>query len=522
MYNYIIIDDEPLIRMGTLKKLEALSDKIYCIGQADNGKEAIALVEKHAPDIIILDMEMPVMNGTRLLTHLAEHYPEIQLIVISGYKNFDYIKHAIASNVIDYILKPFTSEQIQQTMLQALKRIETSESIHNQIRISEDEKENAYYEHDIQFLQNLILNYPSADTDIHSQKLSFLRSATRFCLLLLCTTAPAESLKLEEHLNELGFSEIALFLPHPSNPNLSFFLLSVSAEANYKPHIFYLQFIKEFTTYIETLCSLAYWGVSNLLPEIEQLSHAYEQACTALSFMPIIQTQSAYYIYDSLNTLTSHEICWKKTNEFLFRAESGMVEQVHELLLELQDFYFSLPDLTLADIRYHYHQLTESCLLILKQYLNRPSPSGSMQRIVNEIFSIQELHDYYARFFENLTEMLKPKSIYAKHDTIEQIKIYTQRNYQKNLTVDFLASLFYLNSSYLSHLFRRQTGQKYVHYLNDIRIQKAKELILTTDRKLYQIARAVGYDNSKYFFRVFKKWVGMTPEQYRTSHHTPS
>ena len=120
------------------------------------------------------------------------------------------------------------------------------------------------------------------------------------------------------------------------------------------------------------------------------------------------------------------------------------------------------------------------------------------------------------RFFENLSTMLKPQSVYAIQDTIEQIKIYTQRNYQKNLTVDFLASLFYMNSSYLSHLFRRQTGEKYVQYLNGIRIAKAKDLLLTTDRKLYQIARSVGYDNVKYFFRVFKKWEGITPEQYRS------
>ena len=73
-----------------------------------------------------------------------------------------------------------------------------------------------------------------------------------------------------------------------------------------------------------------------------------------------------------------------------------------------------------------------------------------------------------------------------------------------------------MNSSYLSHLFRRQTGEKYVQYLNGIRIAKAKDLLLTTDRKLYQIARSVGYDNVKYFFRVFKKWEGITPEQYRS------
>lgn len=515
MYNYIIVDDEPLIRMGTLNKLHSLSDRINCVGEADNGSRAIDLVKLTAPDIIILDMEMPIMNGTQLLTYLSENYPDIQLIVISGYKSFDYIKHAISNNVIDYILKPFTEEQIQQTVLQAITRIETSASISAQIRVSEEQKELAYYEHDIQFLQNLILDYAPADMEIHSQKLSFLRNSGIFRLAVLYTCTSNETLKMDDHLNRLGFSEIVLFLPHPMNSNLSFFILSMPSETGLKAQHFYKQFIHELTAYIDTFQQTSYWGISNIIPELEQLHHAYTQACTALGSMPVVQEHSAFYIYDSFNVNTTHELLWEKADEFLFRIETGSTESVHELLLELQEFYRSVPKLTLADVKYHYHQLTEDCLLILKQYLNQPSPSGSMHSIINEIFSIRELNNYYTRFFENLSLMLKPKSIYAMQDTIEQIKIYTQRNYQKNITVEFLASLFYMNSSYLSHLFRRQTGQKYVQYLNNIRIEKAKELLQTTDRKLYQIARTVGYDNTKYFFRVFKKWTGVTPEQYR-------
>lgn len=105
MYQFIIVDDEPLIRLGTLKKLEPLKDQIHCSGEAGNGKQALKLIEEFHPDLVILDMEMPVMDGTQLLPFLAEHYPDMQLIVISGYKSFDYIKYAISANVIDYILK---------------------------------------------------------------------------------------------------------------------------------------------------------------------------------------------------------------------------------------------------------------------------------------------------------------------------------------------------------------------------------------------------------------------------------
>lgn len=120
------------------------------------------------------------------------------------------------------------------------------------------------------------------------------------------------------------------------------------------------------------------------------------------------------------------------------------------------------------------------------------------------------------QFFTQISSLLKPQSIYNHGDLIEQVKAYIDNNYQKNLSLEFLASLFYVNRSYLSHLFKTKQGKNYVDYLNEVRITKAKELLTTSKRNLYQIAKAVGYDNVKYFFRVFKKKVGLTPEQYRS------
>lgn len=138
-----------------------------------------------------------------------------------------------------------------------------------------------------------------------------------------------------------------------------------------------------------------------------------------------------------------------------------------------------------------------------------------MLNVVNHIFTLAELEDYYLQFFLNLTTLLKPNSVYAIDDVIEKIQIYIQRNYQKNLTQDFISSLFYINRSYLSTLFKARTGQKFIDYLNDIRISRSQELLRHSDKKMYQIARSVGYDNVKYFFRIFKKKNGESPEQWR-------
>lgn len=206
---------------------------------------------------------------------------------------------------------------------------------------------------------------------------------------------------------------------------------------------------------------------------------------------------------------------WDKTEEFLFRIDAGMEAQVKELTEELFGWYAKQSNYTLADVKYHCYTLSDQCAQILNQYLKGAENSGSMQNIVNHTFSLGELKNYYARFFANLAALIHPYTVYAANDTIERIQIYIQRNYQKNLNQEFISYLLNLNRSYLSTLFKAKTGEKFVDYLNKVRVEKSKELLRSTNQKLFYVAKAVGYDNAKYYSRVFKKFTGLTPEQYR-------
>ena len=168
----------------------------------------------------------------------------------------------------------------------------------------------------------------------------------------------------------------------------------------------------------------------------------------------------------------------------------------------------------------------EAIKLEVEEYLLKPVDPSEISEIFrrirdtldkqrNERQNMDKLKEYYLQFFLNITEMLKSESIYALDDVIEKVQVYIRHNYQKDLNQDFIASLFYMNRSYLSTLFRQKTGMKFVDYLNDVRIEKSKEMLSGSSRKMYQISKAVGYDNPKYFFRIFKKKTGITPEQYR-------
>lgn len=520
MYTYIVIDDEKLIRKGTIKKLQPMEDQITCVGEADNGQSGIALIQEVHPDFVILDMQMPVMGGHELLPYLAENYPGMPLIVISGYRDFDYVKQAISADAIDYILKPFSKEAIQECVSRALERLEDSQTLSRKLTDSYEQKEAAYYEYDIQYLTNLILGYHTGEGSISSERLKFINDTHRLMLLTLYFDSSADMQKtnIQQWLEDGGFGDLALYLPNPSAAQMGFLILFMPNTDLIRSPKLVDQISSALRDYARHLGTALLIGVSQSHSDISDLHTAFTETSEALNRQILTEDTKTVFYYKEPSDPKS--FIWDQEEEFLFRVEAGMPDEVQALTDRLFSLMCAAPGFTLADAKYYCYHLSSQCRTILNYYLKQETPksSNSIQNVVNYIFSLKELQEYYRQFFLNITGLLRDESIYAGDDVVEKIQTYMQHNYQKNLTQDFIASLFYLNRSYLSTLFKQKTGMKFIDYLNDIRIEKSKELLRDSSRKMYQISKNVGYDNPKYFFRIFKKKTGMTPEQYRELH----
>lgn len=495
-----------------------MEDKISCIGEAEDGNAGILLIEKSHPDFVILDMQMPGMDGTQLLPYLAEHYPGMPLIVISGFRDFDYVKHAISADAIDYLLKPFSREAICDCVQRALDRLENSQNISRQLLTSNEEKEAACYEYDIQYLTNLILGYHTGDSGLSSAKLQFINDTHRLVLLALYFQTQPDAYDIQGWLDEGGFGDLALFLDNSNIPQTGFLILFMPNEGVVSVSTLIRQITDALLVHARQLGLSLLIGTSRPHADLKELHTAFDETSIALNQQPLTGPSLSTYAYRE--EAAPRTMVWEHEDEFLFRIEAGMADEVSALTDELFSYMCTLSAFTLADAKYYCYYLSNQCQEILNYYLKQDTKkaSGSMQNVVSHIFCLEDLKKYYHQFFFNISEMLKNESIYALDDVIEKIKIYMQRNYQKNLTQDFIASLFYLNRSYLSTLFKQKTGMKFIDYLNEIRLEKSMELLAGSSRKMYQISKAVGYDNTKYFFRIFKKKTGQTPEQWRIAH----
>jgi two-component system response regulator YesN len=519
MYTYIVVDDESLIRKGTIKKLSSISDRVTCTGEASNGREALDLIKDRNPDIIITDMNMPVMDGGEFLSEITKKYPDKHIIVISGYKDFEYTRHAIKANAVDYILKPFRKEDLIESVENALRLIEDSTLMQKQLISNKAEKENAQYDYDITMLKNSILGYHTTEIRLTSEKLNFINDTHNLVLVTLHSKSPLAEENLQNFLRENGFGDLALYLQHIHNQNLGFMILFIPQRSALGIRDLCSQVVRSLSSLFAADHTITSFGISESHSSLTELNEAFMETVKALNHMEV-KEQGKTYFYNQITNNSALTIDWERSEELMFRIEAGMAEEISSLLEDLFRYITELPTCTLYDAKNYLFVLADQTKLIMTRYFDQVDPNSinsSVQNILNAMFSLNEIKEYYLQFFTNISKILAEKSVYATDDTIEKMKIYIDRNYQKDLTIEFISSLLYMNRSYLSHLFKEKTGDTFINYLNSARLLKAKQLLKDTDKKLYTIAKAVGYDNVKYFFRVFKRYEKITPEQYRNN-----
>lgn len=519
MYRYIVIDDEKPTRTGTIQKLASLSDQLVCIGEASNGEQGLELVKELHPDIVITDMKMPVLGGERLLPVLAEKYPDIYIIVISGYQDFEYSKQAIRANAVDYILKPFGEEEIVQSVRQAIKRITNASLVQSRIQESSDYKEALLISQDIETLRSMIDGYPLEAHTFSSDKFSFVNRNPLWHLILLHGTPSLPEKEINTFLSENEYTHISVYLPHRYAPTLGYLLLCTRSDVCRSSQQLCQSLLSKLHTFLYSEGSRLLCGISAPHTSLSEMYDAAKESIQALNQLKPSDTQTVFFYNAEITEPPT--IYWGSEAELLFYTESGKTQEVISLVKELFAYYRNLHCNSLGEIKRSCMNLSNQIKMTVDSYLSPASAASSHsseQSILNTLFSLDELEAYYQQLFANISQSLAPHHIYSDTDLIGNIKTYIERNYQKNISVEFVASLFHMNRTYLSHIFKKKHGKSFGDYLNLVRLEHAKAQLLQTDKKMYQIAKSAGYDNVRNLYRSFKKFEQTTPEQYRILH----
>lgn len=511
MYRAVIIDDEPRVRRGMTALIPQLDPEWSVIGQAKNGFEGLELVRRERPDLVITDIRMPKMNGLDLLNQLRGQ--EAHVVILSGYGLFEYAQTAIKFGALDYLLKPMKPDQIQQ-VLQRVKALKASASI--------ESSRNVLGEDDSALWKAWLFE---GETDFPPDALS---------LVPLIQERPFRVLLIEiDEFDELtsedqwGDRQLLLF----AVKNIIQDVLRIHSEVTcvymlqQGPQLAFLVENDPATTISESVAEqVRAWikiSVSiGLSPESRGLSAvplAYRQAREAMQNKWIYGLGRVHHYGSAADGELSTGYPLQLEETLVLALRNGQLEDALKHLDQFKAAVTHAP-MSYRLIRRYYLQLASSIMRLLYEYkiveyVVKSQPE--LFEIMDQDHPLEQFHQRLVQMISACADAMEWTRSHRHQRIIERAIQYIHEHYMKEVSLEDVAMDCKMSSGYFSSFFKQEKGVTFIEYITRLRIDKAKTLMSDESLRLYEIAELVGYQDVKYFSRVFKRNVGVTPAEYR-------
>ncbi|MDQ0256656.1 two-component system response regulator YesN [Evansella vedderi] len=513
----MIIDDEQHVRDG----LKLLGDwekyGITSLYEAADGQEAMQLIREYEPEIIFTDMRMPRCDGIDLLKWIHNSEIHAKTIVVSGYDDFKYTKNAITYGSFDYLLKPINPVELNET----LERVVAKWKEENRERVNQVETDQLIWDHllsDVLHEQTLPPRVMEQIRAAFSPDISFNEYT-----IAIIPVKKAIGKKIAGDGGK-GFSSLLTML----NKTLSHWNCGVA--------------FRNITNEDEMV--ILFWkNMKEMLPELhcklkkttglhcifvcgnpsDSLQEAYQSARRCLNRKNLLCTESEGFQLEEVINEGRHSVelvhLFDYSEEIKWAIQSNSVKNVDEILESIfkvfrEKQWFSMEQL----------ELWESQFEILKEHwlkeynIPRNSPLWKTGSYWDEQgnFSLTDFFQEKTKEFHELFESVVNGQYQKEKNSVQMIEEYIRANYQKDIKLQDIADQFFLSREYISRKFKQEYNETITDYLTRIRVEKAKELLKNPYLKVYEIASVVGYQNDKYFIKVFKKVEGVTPAELRS------
>lgn len=511
MLKAVIIDDEYIVIEGLKKFIDWGKFDISLVGEAYNGVEGLELIEREKPNIIITDIQMPGMSGLLVIEKAKKLLPNAVYIIFSGFNDFEYAKQAISLGVIDYLQKPVSIELLSDSLKKAIRYFKRNESNQSMLRSLKDMQQKDICHRITEFTLGENLDYESLIS-----QLELYQSSLLLCKQLQIAAFQSTSL---EHID--SFDGITSYL---SNLCKEYGLDMISIKDKNK--FSYVLFdqndrqiktiercLLDFTNYLREEKIAVYIGISNSYAHLSSLHSAYLESMQAVKYATF---QEDYTMIRFHEVEYNNSLPFQKEDQrtIIYHLRSQNTTMVLTQVKEYLDFLKICkltPDLFC-------HECLELIYLATKvveesgtQYLYTLEQDKLPHLIIGTLSSIQEVCDWVICFFTDMMQWMTCKESNTIHKSIQKVKHYIDENYEKPISLNFLAELVEMNSTYLSILFKNELNITYVKYLSKVRLEHAY-LLLKEGHKVSDVSLKVGFYNSRSFREQFKREYGTLPE----------
>lgn len=529
MLKVIIADDEPHICQLLETLIDWTAEGFTLVGFANNGYEVAQLCISNKPDLLITDIRMPGLDGLELIQQLHGQMPSIQVIIITGYSQFQYAHQALRYGVVDYLLKPINTEEL----LIALRNVK-EKICHSAAPALINREEQPVSTKSMQTIKgNILLSIlTSSEQNVsfspEEYHIEFAGDFWRLLQIEAILDDSYDNLPTEDYLGkkvkeilseefkknhyELVFTKTAK----------GYFCLINGTKACFDTFLDHMQTVKLILTQVLELFKGTFTvGVSNVCRDFQAIGNSARECGQAIDHKIIAGKNQVIYFSD----IPSNEHQWEEfiTDEFEREFKKGIADANQALMSGCVSDLMSALNLMSQQIsgtlvQEVYSRTIRLFFASIRVFGTENFGNYSEGQLISQgkyFYNITSAFMYLSNLFRTIVSALVEKRGEQSTKPIRMAQFYIDEHYTEPVKLQEVAEYVGLTPTYLSTLFKKQVGKSLVEYLTHVRIQNAKQLLIDRNRNISDIADEVGFVDEKYFIKRFKKMTGLTPNEYR-------
>ena len=499
MYNVIIVDDEPMIREGLRTLIPWEEYGFNVMGIAKNGRDGLEKYQQYAPDLMIVDIRMPEVDGITLIETIRKKNKSVHFIILSGYADFEYAKRALGCQCDGYLLKPLDEDEFIVYLKEVHRKLQNEKKLTILMESEGLKRKEDFIE------RYLINNNSHSDIDLEELCQSYDLHAASYQVVLLATE---DDMELDTEIRNIINKENNGFMFDTNSYKGVLFKENFSISTGQSQ---LLEKIKEYKIYA---------AVGEIVDCPENIHISYNTA------QQLLENK---YFYQEGVLLTCKDMRSNNRHEGLSESDFSVDSYVERLYYSIEIVSYEACEKIVNElaeymingnfseqkIKKNFTKIyTNTLNKILLANENMQSVLSPMNSIAGELYEIKNLPSLVEFVLNELLKVINSLDNGQTDVSLKKMIDLIHKEYDQNLRLDTLATVFNYNSAYLGKLFKNHTGEYFNTYLDKVRIEKGKQL-LVKGYKVYEVAERIGYANVDYFHRKFKKYVGVSPSSFR-------
>jgi two-component system response regulator YesN len=528
MCRLVIIDDDTIIRKGLCQNIPWKEYQFELMGTAGNGEEGLRLIRDARPEIIISDIKMPFMDGLEMTRQVLEIHPEVRVILLTGYEEFEYAKQALQLKVFDYILKPVDMVHLLQAAQRAAGELASHQKMQWRIRESRPLLMQRFY-------TRLLTGKHSGTTAIMSEAelLELGPWQSRFLIILFKIDEygnsrlfrnenEPEELRMNlrdwcEHqlaaldavVLDLGGDELVAVINSAASPGE---LIQTAFE---HCNALRLKVVEEYGTTVTV-------GIGTVQEGWDGIAASYGKARKTIKFRHMLgknQVLLAGALEMPVNPVSGERL--KMDADLGGKVKQGLEEEVLEILDRIEKYFLDLSYVSLSEVRLAAVELIiqlrnavesdDSNLCDLKE--------GFFEETGGELLKLVTITEIFASLRRLAGEVMNAVNTHRKNrwdGLVDKAVRYIETHFNhEGLSLAEVAREIHVSPIYFSIIFKKERQMNFIDFVTDLRLKTAMRLLRTTNLKTYEVAEQVGFGNPHYFSVCFKKHLGCSPSEYR-------